>query len=73
MYKRALELVVWGVWAVLVLALNAVSQDSEHLSLIEDAAGMFNEMSFFNGMPEALPDVVAKLDRWGGPETFPCR
>jgi arylsulfatase len=34
-------------------------------------AGMFNEMSFFNGVPEALPDVVAKLDEWGGPATFP--
>jgi arylsulfatase len=34
-------------------------------------AGMFNEMSFFNGVPEALPEVVAKLDAWGGPETFP--
>jgi arylsulfatase len=34
-------------------------------------AGMFNEMSFFNGAPEALPDVVSKLDKWGGPETFP--
>jgi len=34
-------------------------------------AGMFNEMSFFNGVPEPLPEVVAKLDKWGGPETFP--
>jgi arylsulfatase len=34
-------------------------------------AGMFNEMSFFNGVPEALPEVLAKLDMWGGPETFP--
>jgi arylsulfatase len=34
-------------------------------------AGMFNEMSFFNGVPEALPEVVKKLDKWGGPETFP--
>jgi arylsulfatase len=34
-------------------------------------AGMFNEMSFFNGVPEALPDVVGRMDRWGGPETFP--
>jgi arylsulfatase A-like enzyme len=34
-------------------------------------AGMFNEMSFFNGVPEALPDVLGKLDKWGGPETFP--
>jgi arylsulfatase A-like enzyme len=34
-------------------------------------AGMFNEMSFFNGVPETLPDVVRKLDKWGSPETFP--
>ncbi len=34
-------------------------------------AGMFNEMSFFNGVPEALPEVMGKLDSWGGPETFP--
>jgi arylsulfatase A-like enzyme len=33
--------------------------------------GMFNEMSFFNGVPEALPDMLGKLDKWGGPETFP--
>lgn len=33
--------------------------------------GMFNEMSFFNGVPESLPDVLSKLDEWGGPETFP--
>jgi arylsulfatase len=34
-------------------------------------AGMFNEMSFFNGVPEAVTDVLAKLDEWGGPATFP--
>jgi arylsulfatase len=34
-------------------------------------AGMFNEMSFFNGVPETLPHVVRKLDKWGSPETFP--
>ncbi len=34
-------------------------------------AGMFNEMSFFNGVPEAVADVLGKLDQWGGPETFP--
>jgi arylsulfatase len=34
-------------------------------------AGMFNEMSFFNGAPESLGDMVGKLDAWGGPETFP--
>jgi arylsulfatase A-like enzyme len=34
-------------------------------------AGMFNEMSFFNGVPESVPDVLKKLDQWGGPTTFP--
>jgi arylsulfatase len=34
-------------------------------------AGMFNEMSFFNGVPEAVGDVLKQLDKWGGPETFP--
>ena len=34
-------------------------------------SGMFNEMSFFNGVPEALPEVLARVDQWGGPETFP--
>jgi arylsulfatase A-like enzyme len=33
--------------------------------------GMFNEMSFFNGVPEAVGDVIKQLDKWGGPETFP--
>jgi arylsulfatase len=28
-------------------------------------------MSFFNSVPESLPDVLGKLDLWGGPETFP--
>jgi arylsulfatase A-like enzyme len=34
-------------------------------------SGMFNEMSFFNGVPETLQDVIGKLDQWGGPTTFP--
>jgi arylsulfatase len=34
-------------------------------------SGMFNEMSFFNGVPEPLPELLGKLDKWGGPETFP--
>jgi arylsulfatase len=33
--------------------------------------GMFNEMSFFNGVPETVADQLQHLDRWGGPETFP--
>ena len=34
-------------------------------------AGMFNEMSFFNGIPESIPDILPSIDSWGGPETFP--
>jgi arylsulfatase len=34
-------------------------------------AGMFNEMSFFNGVPETVADQLKHLDQWGGPETFP--
>ena len=37
----------------------------------EQMAGMYNEMSFFNSVPETVADQVAKLDKWGGPETFP--
>jgi arylsulfatase A-like enzyme len=35
------------------------------------ANGMFNEMTYFNGVQEKLPDMVKLLDRWGGPETYP--
>ncbi|MFI5183030.1 MAG: arylsulfatase [Vicinamibacteria bacterium] len=34
-------------------------------------SGMFNEMSFFNGVPETLQDALKGLDEWGGPLTFP--
>jgi arylsulfatase len=33
--------------------------------------GMFNEMSFFNAVPETVSDQLKHLDKWGGPETFP--
>ncbi len=33
--------------------------------------GMFNEMSYFNGAPETVPDQLSRLEEWGGPETFP--
>ena len=33
--------------------------------------GMFNEMTYFNGVPETVADQLKKLDKWGGPETFP--
>lgn len=33
--------------------------------------GMFNEMTYFNGVTEKLEDMVKLMDKWGGPETFP--
>ena len=33
--------------------------------------GMFNEMTYFNGVHEAVPDMLRNIERWGGPETFP--
>jgi arylsulfatase len=33
--------------------------------------GMFNEMTYFNGVAETVPDMLKSIDQWGGPETFP--
>jgi len=33
--------------------------------------GMFNEYTYFNGVQEAVPDMLKKYDQWGGPETYP--
>lgn len=33
--------------------------------------GMFSEMTYFNGVQETVPDMLKKLDKWGGPETYP--
>jgi len=33
--------------------------------------GLFNETSFFNGIPEQLADGLRYLDRWGDPTTYP--
>ena len=33
--------------------------------------GMFNEMTYFNGVPETVEDQLGRLDEWGGPGTFP--
>jgi arylsulfatase len=33
--------------------------------------GMFSEMTYFNGVQETVPDMLEKLDKWGGPETYP--
>lgn len=35
------------------------------------ANGMFNEMTYFNGVMETVPDMLKSLDKWGGPETYP--
>jgi arylsulfatase len=33
--------------------------------------GMFNEMTYFNGVKETVPDMLKSIDKWGGPETYP--
>jgi arylsulfatase len=33
--------------------------------------GMFAEMTYFNGVIETVPDMLKKIDKWGGPETYP--
>ena len=33
--------------------------------------GMFNEMTYFNGVPETVGDQIKKMDELGGPNTFP--
>jgi arylsulfatase len=33
--------------------------------------GMFSEMTYFNGVQETVPDMLQKIDKWGGPETYP--
>jgi arylsulfatase len=33
--------------------------------------GMFNEMTYFNGVTEKVEDMVKLVDKWGGPETYP--
>jgi arylsulfatase len=32
---------------------------------------MFNEYTYFNGVQETVPDMLQKIDQWGGPETYP--
>ena len=34
-------------------------------------SGMFNEMTYFNGVAETVPDMLKNIDKWGGPDTFP--
>jgi arylsulfatase len=33
--------------------------------------GMFSEMTYFNGVQEQVPDLLQKMAKWGGPETYP--
>ena len=33
--------------------------------------GMFNEMTYFNGVQEKVSDLLKVMDKWGGPETYP--
>jgi arylsulfatase A-like enzyme len=33
--------------------------------------GMYNEMTYFNGVAEKVEDLVPLIDKWGSPETFP--
>jgi len=33
--------------------------------------GMFSEMTYFNGVQEKVEDMIKKIDKWGGPETYP--
>lgn len=33
--------------------------------------GMFSEMTYFNGIQEQVDDMLTKIDKWGGPETYP--
>lgn len=33
--------------------------------------GMFNEYTYFNGVPETLPDLLKVMDLWGSPKTYP--
>jgi len=33
--------------------------------------GMYNEMTYFNGIPETVTDMLNHHDEWGGPSTYP--
>lgn len=33
--------------------------------------GMFNEMTYFNAVPETVADMLKHYDEWGGPSTYP--
>jgi arylsulfatase A-like enzyme len=33
--------------------------------------GLFNEMTYFNGVPEVITEILKNLDDWGSPKTYP--
>ncbi len=33
--------------------------------------GVYNEMTYFSGVPETVPDMLKNFDKWGSPETYP--
>jgi len=33
--------------------------------------GLFNEYTYFNGVPETVQDMIGYYDAWGGPSTYP--
>ena len=33
--------------------------------------GVYNEMTYFNAVPETVPDMLKHYDEWGGPSTYP--
>ncbi len=33
--------------------------------------GMFNEYTYFNGVPEKVEDMLKVIDKWGDPQTYP--
>jgi arylsulfatase A-like enzyme len=33
--------------------------------------GMYNEMTYFNQVPETVPEMLKHSDEWGGPSTYP--
>ena len=33
--------------------------------------GLFNEMTYFNGVPETVPDILKHIDDLGGPNSYP--
>ncbi len=33
--------------------------------------GLFNEYTYFNGVPETIADMIGHIDTWGDPSTYP--